>query len=225
MGSVPRPVPHIVAGGSHDLEDDGGGAGGWRGSADQLPQQGEPELAPAHGSETGQEGGEADVNRGEVGQRHLHPDSKVEATVGSGPGREGNDTDEVRVEQVHPSPSTPPIPYGGKPDGMLMWLFQLPPHLIPPSDCVDASAIPDCDVQDLRPDENPEAMVADDSGNKLDWRSTVSATAELLRGVKDGPLKSVAGGLCIILENCEVWYSSRASDVHFLQVIQGNKGR
>ena len=184
---------------------------------DQLRQQDEP----ARRSETGQGEGEADVDRGEVGQRHSCPDSDVEAMVGSGPRREGSDADDVKVEQVHPPPSAPSIPHSGKPDGMLMWLFQLPPHLIPPSDCVDASAIPDRDVQeDLRPCENPEPIVADDSGNesdwitvatatddsgnKSDWRSTVSATAELLRGVKGGPLKSVAGGLCIILENCGV---------------------
>jgi len=47
--------------------------------------------------------------------------------------------------------------------------------------------------------------------NKTDWRSTVPASATLLlRGVRDsadafGPLKSVAGGLCFILENYEVW--------------------
>jgi hypothetical protein len=46
--------------------------------------------------------------------------------------------------------------------------------------------------------------------NKSNWKSTASATAKLLlRGVRDsadafGPLKSVAGGLCFILENCEV---------------------
>ena len=46
--------------------------------------------------------------------------------------------------------------------------------------------------------------------NKSDWRSTASASAKLLlRGVRDsadafGPLKSVAGGLCFILDNCEV---------------------
>ena len=46
--------------------------------------------------------------------------------------------------------------------------------------------------------------------NKSDWKSTVSASAKLLLyGVRDsadafGPLKSVAGGLCFILENCEV---------------------
>ena len=43
-----------------------------------------------------------------------------------------------------------------------------------------------------------------------DWKATVSASAKLLlRGVRDsadtfGPLKSVAGGLCFILENYEV---------------------
>ena len=46
--------------------------------------------------------------------------------------------------------------------------------------------------------------------NKSNRKSTASAAAKfLLRGVKDsadafGPLKSVAGGLCFILENCEV---------------------
>ena len=43
------------------------------------------------------------------------------------------------------------------------------------------------------------------------WKSTASSSAKLaLRGVRDsadafGPLKSVAGGLCFILENYEVW--------------------
>ena len=52
--------------------------------------------------------------------------------------------------------------------------------------------------------------VADE--NKSDWKSTASASAKLiLRGVRDsadafGPLKSVAGGLCFILDNCEVWF-------------------
>ena len=46
--------------------------------------------------------------------------------------------------------------------------------------------------------------------NKSDWKTTASASAKLLlRGVRDSadafpPLKSIAGGLCFILENCEV---------------------
>ena len=168
---------------------------------DQLRQQDEP----ARRSETGQGEGEADVDRGEVGQRHSCPDSDVEAMVGSGPRREGSDADDVKVEQVHPPPSTPSIPHSGKPDGMLMWLFRLLPHLILPSDCVNTSAVADCDVQEvLCPDKNPAPRAADDSESKSDWRSAVSATAEVLRGVRDGSLKSVAGYLCVILENCEV---------------------
>ena len=47
-------------------------------------------------------------------------------------------------------------------------------------------------------------------GSESDWTTTASASAKLLlRGVSSssdafGPLKSVAGGLCFILENCEV---------------------
>ena len=46
--------------------------------------------------------------------------------------------------------------------------------------------------------------------NKPNWKSTASTTVKsLLCGVRDSPdgfdpLKSVAGGPCFILENCEV---------------------
>lgn len=49
----------------------------------------------------------------------------------------------------------------------------------------------------------------DDESNS-NWKATTSAAAKLLlRGVKDsaaafGPLQSVAGALCFILDNCEV---------------------
>ena len=52
------------------------------------------------------------------------------------------------------------------------------------------------------------SVAADES--QSDWTTTASASAKLLlRGVSSssdafGPLKSVAGGLCFILENCEV---------------------
>ena len=58
-------------------------------------------------------------------------------------------------------------------------------------------------------DESVEPSAVVDE-NKQDWGSTASASAKLLlRGVRDsadafGPLKSVAGGLCFILESCEV---------------------
>ena len=60
--------------------------------------------------------------------------------------------------------------------------------------------------------------------NKSDWKSTASASAKLvLRGVRDsadafGPLKSVAGGLCFILDNCEVRFPPPISHLQHLSV-------
>ena len=57
--------------------------------------------------------------------------------------------------------------------------------------------------------ENVGAGAATDE-DRPGWKSTASSSAKLaLRAVRDsadafGPLKSVAGGLCFILENCEV---------------------
>jgi len=93
-----------------------------------------------------------------------------------------------------------------------MWSFKLP-SLIVPSDNVGTSVIPDDMPKVPHPDKSGGPSVTAD-GSEPNWRSTVSATAKLLlRGVRDsadafGPLKSVAGGLCFILENCEVWPSS-----------------
>jgi hypothetical protein len=62
---------------------------------------------------------------------------------------------------------------------------------------------PNADDEDVGP-----SAVADK--NRSGWKSTASASARLLlRGVRDSadafaPLKSVIGGLCFILENCEV---------------------
>jgi len=56
-------------------------------------------------------------------------------------------------------------------------------------------------------DSDPNAVATE---NKSNWRSTASGSAKLLlRGVREcadvcGPLKAVTGGLCFILENCEV---------------------
>ena len=64
---------------------------------------------------------------------------------------------------------------------------------------------PNVDDEGVEPSATP-------GENKSDWKSTASASAKLLlRGVRDsadafGPLKSVTGGLCFILENCEVWF-------------------
>jgi hypothetical protein len=74
---------------------------------------------------------------------------------------------------------------------------------------VDTSVVPDRVPDVLRPNESVEPSAATDK-NRSNWKSTASAAGKvLLLGVRDsadafGPLKSVAGGLCVILENCEV---------------------
>ena len=72
------------------------------------------------------------------------------------------------------------------------------------SDNIGTSIILDPDAP--RPDESVEPSATVDEINR---KSTVSPTTKLLRGVRDspgafGPLKSVARGLCFILENCKV---------------------
>jgi hypothetical protein len=58
---------------------------------------------------------------------------------------------------------------------------------------------------------------------KSNWKGTAFATAKLLlRGVREsadafGPLKSVAGGLCFILENCDV----RSSPTNVITTLTG----
>ena len=87
--------------------------------------------------------------------------------------------------------------------------------IVPPDD-VGTPAIPDHNVPEVLCLDEGEPRTAVDE-NKPDWKFSVSVTTELLRGVKDGPLKSVAGRLCFILENCEVWSSSYTSNLHYLQ--------
>ena len=77
------------------------------------------------------------------------------------------------------------------------------------TDNVGISTVSDPVPAPLHHDKSGEPSAAADE-TKSNWKSTTSATAKLLlRGVRDtadafGPLKSVAGGLCFILENCEV---------------------
>ena len=89
-----------------------------------------------------------------------------------------------------------------------MYTFQLPPLIIP-SDEVGTTAVPDQVPEVPRPDEDVQLSTATDK-NKSDQKSTASTAAGLLCGVRDGPLKSVAGVLRLILENCEVGFPSRA---------------
>jgi len=80
--------------------------------------------------------------------------------------------------------------------------------LTSPPDSVDDSAVPD-QARDVPSPSQGKLDVTDE--NKLkQLGSMASATAKLLlRGVKESadafpPLKSVVGGLCFILDNCEV---------------------
>ena len=140
---------------------------------------------------------EADVDEKEGDQRDSRPDQDVEVVAGGGPGRED--------KRAHsPQPVTLVSP-NRLPDGTWTHSPQLM-CLIIPLCYADASAVPE---KELLHDDNTELDLAMNE-KKSSWKATTFATAKLLlRGVRDsadafGPLKSVAGGLCFILENCEV---------------------
>ena len=103
--------------------------------------------------------------------------------------------------------------------------FDCPASHVPPTDVV-TSAISDPGQEVLHPDED-ETTTTDEK--KPDWKPPACATAKLfLRGVRDaadafGPLKSVAGGLCIVLDNCEVWSPTGAYHLRRLRVFQPTK--
>ena len=145
---------------------------------------------------------EADVCEKEPSRRRSSPDADVEGTAGSNPGQE--------VERASSPPPVTSIPRKQEPNST--WtLPSQPPCLIIPLDDNDTPAVRDHTPQEVRPDENVGLPTAA-SEKKSGWKSTAFATAKLLlRGVRDsadafGPLKSVAGGLCFILENCEVLF-------------------
>jgi hypothetical protein len=213
-GSLPRPEPHVVVGGGSDQGGSGANAVGEQVfPANQPLRPGEPVLAPGGGGEDDQGGGEAGVDGREGSQRR---------SVGSGPGRDGDGADGGTVEQVHPSPSTPPLVQSGNPDGTRTQLFWFQPLIVPSNNVLDTSTAPDHVPGVLGPDKTVESNVTPDE-KKSDWKSTASATAKLLlRGVRDssdafGPLKSVASSLCFILENCKVRSSSR---IHYPQRLR-----
>jgi len=106
----PQPGPHAVAGESYREEGDKANAAGEPvSSAGQSPQPDGPESVSVHGSDSGQEGGETDVEGGEASRTDSHPHPDVEVTVGS--------EHSGKLEDVHPSQSTPSISHDGKPDG------------------------------------------------------------------------------------------------------------
>ena len=93
---------------------------------------------------------------------------------------------------------------------------------------VAASDCPSDNNLGVPPNESVKPSATGDE-EKSNWKSTASATAKLiLRGVRDsadafGPLKAVAGGLCFVLDNCEVRPSSRIRYPQCLQAPQRMK--
>ena len=78
--------------------------------------------------------------------------------------------------------------------------------LIVHSGGVDTSTIPDHAPEVLHPDESVKPSVTVDKNGS----NCMSPTAKILCGVRDlasafGPLRSVAGALGFILENCNVY--------------------
>ena len=182
-----RPDSHVAASG-HDEE-------GSRTSTDTLQTRSkvgspQPESIPVDEGGEYSRRREADVGGKEVTQKHSCLD---EIALGSGTNR-----------GVSPPPS-PSLPPGGGLDSKRPFLLH-PLCLLTPPDNADTA----------------ETSAATDE-KKSNWKSTAFATAKLLlRGVRDsadafGPLKSAAGGLCFILENCDV----RSSPIHSITILRG----
>ena len=169
----------------------------------------------------------ADTERKEIIQGNPDPD--VEVAARSGPSQEGSDIDgrktDGHVDPPHPSPSTPSTLYGGEPEGTWRELFTLLPLIVSPDDA-DDPAVPDHFQEALALNQNDPDTTGE---RESDWKSAASAAAKLLlHGVREsvdafGPLKSVAGGLCFILENREVWPSAPLRDPQRLPVPQRMK--
>ena len=139
-----------------------------------------------------------------------------------GPSREENDGGSGNIVEVNPPTSAPLISHSD-PNSMRAILPVVPSlSLIVSLAGKDISTIPEA----LHPHKNEPRTVDEDKSN---WRATTSAAAKLfLRGVRDsadafGPLKSVAGGLYFILENCEVWIPSDVYHPRCLRVFQQTK--
>ena len=213
-----RPVPHIAASG-HDGK-------GSRASTDTRQDHSrgrspQPEPVPTGGKDGNGEGKEADVGKKVAIQGHSPLEPNVETMVVSGPSP-------TEVGPLVPSPSTP-ILHGGKSESTWARLFHLV-YLIILSDDTEPSAAPDQVPEVVSPDESTEPGPAA-SEEKSNWRSTaVAAAKSLLRGVNEsadafGPLKSVTGGLCFILENYEVRPSSPHPSPLALTDISANEGQ
>ena len=167
----------------------------------------------------------AGVEEREVSQKNPHPD--VGVAEQSPPSRKESDVDGKKTDRpIELDPSASSTSHRGEPEGTWRSISRFLP-LIVSLDNADDSVVPD-HVQKSRGLNQNEPNTT--SEKKSNWESTASATAKLLlREVRDstdafGPLKSVAGGLCSILEDCEVRPSSPTCYPPHLSIIQGTKG-
>ena len=105
VGSLPRPVPHVVAGG-HDLKGGGSNAdGGQVHSTDRLSRTDKPDPVP--NNQVGRTG----VDRGEVNSP-PHPDLEVVRRV-----RVQGDTDKEEGEEFYSCSSDPSTPRSRESNG------------------------------------------------------------------------------------------------------------
>ena len=207
--SLLQPTPHIVAG-------DHGGAGSRTSMDERRIDSGDRSQLEPVSVEGRQEGGDGT----EVSKERSRPDAYAGVVEDSGPSQE--------AEQLHPASSDPltPPPTGG-PESARTLPFQTL-YLTILLGNIDTAA-PDHEPEDIHPSENTEPSTAADE-KKSDWMSTTASAAKLiLYVVRDSadffpPLKSVAGGLCSILENCEV-RSSSAYLVAALTRIPAHEGK
>ena len=147
-------------------------------------------------------GASGDKTSGETSQKDLHPHPRVRTEGGSigetrdvdGKGADQGDLPpRSGVRNKTPALSTPPVE---EPEGTWITSFQSP--------CLTDVGNP------AVPSPAPAPGDATVSKNKFGWKDAVSYTAKFFRiveSVSDGfpPLKSAAAGLCVILDNCEVW--------------------
>ena len=196
LASLLRPDPRIVVSG-HDGE-------GRRISADVLRAHSKdpyPHPGPVPADQGHRERKETDVDEKENGQKDSRLDPDVEVAAGNGPSRGA-----IRASSP---PLVTSIPRKREPDGMRTDSSPQVLYLITPLGDADTPSVHDHTSKGVRLDRNAEPG-ATTSEKKSSWKSAAFASAKLLlRGVRDsgdafGPLKSVAGGLCFILENCEV---------------------
>ena len=196
--SITRPDSRVTACG---LDEKGGRINADVSQAHPRDRSPQPKPTQADEGDGNPQGREASVDEKGASQSR----SRLGPDVGGAAGRSPS-------QEIEPDPSPLSVALiSPKQESDSTWTF--PPQqlcLIALLDNADTPTVPDLVQGDPHPGENAETSAVSNE-KKSSGKSTAFATAKLLlRGVRDsadafGPLKSVAGGLCFVLENCEVW--------------------